>query len=1140
MNRSLQITTMLIAFIIAILILFLYQWAFAKEGAQSRLKVKLRKPDAIDQKFIAANNWRYAMRSNGSFMYDRDDLDRDRNNAGGLFPRTENKTLVYAAGIYIATLKQGIPVCSEIEFMSEFQPGRITNSGTSWDSLLYEDPDGSGQKVYYLERDHFDNAWPEEALRDIFGRPVLIADAQTWTVFNDLDTSLSQEGQIVSPNPGLGVEMVMESFAWNVGILSNAVIFKLTISNKTNSTYSQSYLGIWADTDVNADGSANDVIGIDTARGIGFVYNLDNSDYPLAVGIDYLQGPFVHQTEVSPKEYLKFRNNDILLTYDQVNNRFYPATVLPDHFTLGATSSVSYLGSTDPIENKQRYYLLKGLFADGNPKTGSGFSDYYQFRGDPLAPGAPSDPNVQPYGGDQRILLGTGPFTLPADSSQEVWFAVIGAKGQDRLDAVRQLFKTDDIVQSVFNQGLVTPQPPEMPHLSATALDNRVVLTWQNNAEYSEDIAGDVFHITTDSGYIANYIKRDFQGYRVYRSRTGLDGSFTLLAQYDKIDSFGIVTNRRINTEGHLEIEDVNLGTNTGLRYSYIDTDVKNGYQYFFSVTAYDAQPYIATSELITIDGLTIYKPAGIPISLESSLLANRVQAFPMKPIAPLQYNAVTDSSAGHIAGVSDGFIDLEVIDPKAVTGDDYRVEFFNTSDTIHGYSPMLAYRVINVTQQQPAMFSNRVDDPETFWDYNHDGIFNGSDQPFDERYFNTVIAVPDDTTRDEEFGMVDGILLKVFGPASTGVSAIYENGPQYTAQGAFPGSRWFSGYRNSGLELLFGGAGLSYRFLGSTDNVNFQDVDIRFSRSAENWQTAYGHTGAFGIQNEFFKVPFSAWEVDDDDGSLIPRQLNVLVRDGYGFDANGWYLDNLTGGDLTGPQGRSYIHIIDSDYDSTAGALTGYTVAQLPAIWTLWLFPRYVFYPVELDGWDWNDSLKAALLANSDGGSVVTIDEQARIYSSIPDEGTLHLVAPNILLSDDRFIFSTTANSAITGKNKLKKSLKNISVVPNPFYIFSQFKPSTDNKEIKFTRLPASCSIKIFTVAGDLVKIIYHHASSNNDRIDPTADSDIRDAPALDSSTESWNLTNHRGKLVASGMYIALIEAPGIGKTTVKFAVIQ
>ncbi|NUM80662.1 hypothetical protein HUU42_07620, partial [bacterium] len=465
----------------------LIQTAESKEDNPSRLKAKLRKPDVIDQKFIATNNWQYAMRSNGSFMYDPNDIDHDGNNAGGIFPRTENKTLIWAGGMYIATLKQGIPVCSEIEFMSEFQPGRITNSRTSWDSLLYEDPNGANQKVYYLDRDHIDNEWPDDAPRDIFGKPALIADAQTWMVFNDLDTSLSQKWPNGTPDdyPGLGLEVTLLSFIFSTPGFDNAVIYQVTIRNKTRVNYNDSYFGLWADPDI--DSGTNDIVGTDTTRGLGFAYNVNNSDYPAAVGFDFLQGPVAHVNDISQKDVEKFKNQIFRLSYDPQYNIYRPKPLESGQITLSATMHASFISSSDPFANEHRYNLLKGLFAGGMPKSGTGDCDYYVYRGDPLALEASTDPNVEPYGGDHRTLLGTGPFTLPADSSQEVWFAVIGAKGQDRLDAVRQLFKTDDIVQSVFNQGLVTPQPPEMPQLSVSALDNRVVLTWQNNSEYSED-----------------------------------------------------------------------------------------------------------------------------------------------------------------------------------------------------------------------------------------------------------------------------------------------------------------------------------------------------------------------------------------------------------------------------------------------------------------------------------------------------------------------------------------------------------------------------------------------------------------------------------------------------------------------------
>ena len=137
-----------------------------------------------------------------------------------------------------------------------------------------------------------------------------------------------------------------------------------------------------------------------------------------------------------------------------------------------------------------------------------------------------------------------------------------------------------------------------------------------------------------------------------------------------------------------------------------------------------------------------------------------------------------------------------------------------------------------------------------------------------------------------------------------------------------------------------------------------------------------------------------------------------------------------------------------------------------------------------------------------------------------------------------DLFTFSTKANSVTTAKKDLKRALKNIKVVPNPFYKYSSYETSLD-KLIKFTNLPSTCTIKIFTVAGDLIKTIKHNAASNNDRVN-TDPYDEDFVPAEDAtSIERWDLKTQNGRYVASGMYIALIESPA-GKKFVKFAIIQ
>ncbi|MDZ7384863.1 MAG: hypothetical protein ONB07_01965 [candidate division KSB1 bacterium] len=80
------------------------------------------------------------------------------------------------------------------------------------------------------------------------------------------------------------------------------------------------------------------------------------------------------------------------------------------------------------------------------------------------------------------------------------------------------------------------------------------------------------------------------------------------------------------------------------------------------------------------------------------------------------------------------------------------------------------------------------------------------------------------------------------------------------------------------------------------------------------------------------------------------------------------------------------------------------------------------------------------------------------------------------------------------------EKRLDRVTVVPNPFYRSSGFELAGDVKLIQFVNLSEECTIKIFTVRGDLVKTI-HHA-------DPS------------SGVAFWNQISDYGQYVKSGMY--------------------
>jgi len=100
------------------------------------------------------------------------------------------------------------------------------------------------------------------------------------------------------------------------------------------------------------------------------------------------------------------------------------------------------------------------------------------------------------------------------------------------------------------------------------------------------------------------------------------------------------------------------------------------------------------------------------------------------------------------------------------------------------------------------------------------------------------------------------------------------------------------------------------------------------------------------------------------------------------------------------------------------------------------------------------------------------------------------------------------------------KGSLENVVVVPNPFFISSGFTRVGDEKKIQFVNIPTECTVRIFTLRGDLVKTI-HHSDAN-------------------SGVAMWNQISDYGQYVKSGLYFYHIETPDGQTTSGKFAIVN
>jgi hypothetical protein len=121
---------------------------------------------------------------------------------------------------------------------------------------------------------------------------------------------------------------------------------------------------------------------------------------------------------------------------------------------------------------------------------------------------------------------------------------------------------------------------------------------------------------------------------------------------------------------------------------------------------------------------------------------------------------------------------------------------------------------------------------------------------------------------------------------------------------------------------------------------------------------------------------------------------------------------------------------------------------------------------------------------------------------------------------------FGFTAKSPGFDQSKAQSDLKSVAVVPNPYVGAASWEPATTSvgrgeRRIYFIHLPRKCTIRIYTISGRLVQTLEHDGT-------------------IDDGQEAWNLVSRDGMDVAYGIYVYHVEAPGVGSTIEKFAILK
>ncbi|MCB9219267.1 MAG: hypothetical protein H6610_07400 [Ignavibacteriales bacterium] len=155
------------------------------------------------------------------------------------------------------------------------------------------------------------------------------------------------------------------------------------------------------------------------------------------------------------------------------------------------------------------------------------------------------DPSTIPASGlDLAAVMSSGPYTISPGDTLVFYTAFVAGENFD------EMLSYSEIAQNAVAANFNLPKAPSRPKLSAFEGDFRATLFWNDESEKSFD---------DFSGY-------DFEGYRLYRSNDkGI--SWEQIADFDQVNS---------------------IGKNTGLQYSFVDSNVVNGFEYWYSITAYD------------------------------------------------------------------------------------------------------------------------------------------------------------------------------------------------------------------------------------------------------------------------------------------------------------------------------------------------------------------------------------------------------------------------------------------------------------------------------------------------------------------------------------------------------------------------
>ncbi|MBN1755482.1 hypothetical protein JW877_04625 [bacterium] len=976
----------------------------------------------------------------------------------GFWPKGSGEAYIFGSGIWIGGIKGGqrLVSCGYNTYGAgnDFIPGPPVNAGDH-----YLNPNSHPEDRVLVSTNSEDlDLWP---YRDSLNEPVILGDQDMWCEYND--TWADRHSWDPGTGP-LGLHVRQLTFGWTTKLYVNMVFFLYEIENVGDERIENMYVGMGSDMDVGyAD---DDLTGCDVGRSLGYTYTLSQEDGwssrpPYYVGVKFLQGPKSDDTVYVPAP-------------PGPENPDYPNavmdTVLPgEHLVLTSFTRCTREKGGDPENDAERYEMLAGY----NIET----HDYDPWQG--VADEVPAD---------KRQVMGCGPFSLSPGEVDTFLVGIMFSNGG--TGGLEYLQSEGDAALTAYLAGWVVPSPPPSPALSVIPGDQKIALVWDNSAEFTPDPFSKVMEEAGDTVYR----QFDFEGYRLWKSRTGLPEEWDLLGQWDLENEITILPGDFwIRNDDYPDGFNINgtSSNNSGLVYSYMDRDVMNGITYFYSITSYDYNtPGAVPNE------------ENIYTSLESGI--DPVTAAPRAE--PANFDYPTASAINQVSGNCNTLsaLEVEIIGDIEVTGHEYTLEW---KDIQIGSSNLPVY-TYNIYDETTSRYISIGD----FQVPTISGVTVSVESSDSNVLADSIISSGEDTVfflRKTEWETVYyDSLWSWFGYFNKPFDGLVVSGSLSVAQARHQVS-YQEVLRNTYRATTNDYGIWTDTVLVSSSKVMNTLVDSVVVDSIippDTFTTTYYkdyYTTPFGMPDSLVIIEDGATEYTGN-LALFPSFQSVWAYHG-GLDLEiRWNYYNGHEDTLT----MQVLDVLTGEevpYDSAFGDNWCFGFGSAPArcfitgtqpppyrIWFYVCGMKYYFNQPAPMNW----------AARPEQGDIW------RIYSSA---NTIPPVKGNL------YTFSTEAPGYLSEGN-----LDLIKVVPNPYVIRADWDRSKNTRKIQFTHLPQECTIRIYNLAGDLVRTLEHFATIE------------------DGGVEEWDIRTEDDQIPASGVYIYYLSTPGGQEKTGKFSIIR